>query len=488
MNITGTGHGMVVGSGKPKRGGRQGFFMNAWGMLVAVALIFGGIGAYALYTSFADSLDYVAYSGPDADGCGGNASHYARDKQTHVNYVNYGANSVCRCHSSTAVWYIAYNGYMSNAQQNPCTLNDAATVVYTSHNDGCGGNATHYDVSKTVHVGQSNYGDGSLCVCNNGVTFAYGTTAVYSDAYNNPNCTSASATPVPVGVTEYLQHNDGCGGYATHYNDYADSDAIPSNYSKKTIHVGPSNDGNHSVCKCDTSVGGAYSLYSGTAILDTTRNPNCGGTPSSSSTSSGSTTSGSTTSTTTGTKIPGCTPGGVLTNGYIDSSCVPHCNSGYALSQSSTGVSCNFKTDDSSAASAAATKANSRGTTTTTSTTGQSLSQLASALAGIPTICAEQPFSDGSGYKGTDCKNHCYVSTMVLHVSGSDAWCSPSPIVNLRNTTGITSNTSCINWGGRLDPSRPAFQMCVKYDSNGQQQLAACIESTITIADCWLVP
>jgi len=96
----------------------------------------------------------------------------------------------------------------------------ASTVVdYGSKtNDGCGGQATHYNyVTKNgqkvrVHVGPTNDGTGSVCVCSNGHTFQYAN--FIGDSSKSP-CSSTTTlgggNPLPITAGD-----DGCGqnGYA----------------------------------------------------------------------------------------------------------------------------------------------------------------------------------------------------------------------------------------------------------------------------------
>ncbi len=435
MTLHGT-MGSIVVSGGNSKSSRKGIFAKAWVPALIVAVLFGGVGAYLLNVSHADTTQVVAYTAHN-DGCGSNASHKNdladtprsstadTQKTTHVGQTNFGTNSICKCNTGKIIAYGtgAPSIYMDTTANPRCTV-----VTYTSHNDGCGSNATHYndlgdtkrssaaDAQKTTHVGQTSYGEYSICKCNTssgGMFVDFDINNPILDTTQNAKCATSNAT-----VVAYTAHEDGCGGYATHYNDLKDTRRSPDADPQKTVHVGRVNYGNNSLCKCDISAGGGFVDFDPNNMWpDAHRNPGCpaGGSTSSSSTP---TSGGSTGKTTTGSSGPqqGANP----------------------PSSSTTGPS-NTKTKD--------VNASGKKVTTTTCPTGQALKQdpqgeswcapnplaknTTPSAPTTPTGCTKSTIP--GGYIDTDCTPHCASGYTVSIGSTGYPSCSKG-VVNNRDS------------------------------------------------------
>jgi|GEM_PF-4001876 len=168
----------------------------------------------------------VMLSTKDNDGCGKNASHYSGT--VHVGQTNYGTNSVCKCTNSTvSVSYAKLTKPLLDTQVNTyCPATDGGgggqggqggqgstikAIPPSQGNDGCGANATHYS-STGKHVGQTNYGNGSICKCNNQKIVSYG--KPYNDSTSNPGCVlTAIDKPDPdIRRTQNNRYNKTCLG------------------------------------------------------------------------------------------------------------------------------------------------------------------------------------------------------------------------------------------------------------------------------------
>lgn len=140
----------------------------------------GGKGSYAIMQNDGNMVVYNSNGSAVWSSQTNNSGAAVATVQNDGNFVLYDS-------ANKAIWQSHTAGKATTA---PTPTN--GIVAYAGNNDGCGGNATHYNGS--THVGQTNYGTGSTCKCSaNKALVAYG--PAYQTTTLNPKCPKPSTTP-----------------------------------------------------------------------------------------------------------------------------------------------------------------------------------------------------------------------------------------------------------------------------------------------------